>query len=105
MYFCEYINNLADISHLWFLILNTSQKGIGIGPNIDKIYTTYSIAVNIGPVLSDIHNVVFYNTMKVRYRNIKYPFITFTNIGYSLTIWEGKTANLDTLKEVKFIFS
>ncbi len=101
----EYVNNIVDINHIWFLILNDDiQKIIDIGKNINKNYDVSSLTVSIGPVSNDIHTITIYNTMKVRYRNIKYPFITLSNVGNILNIWEGKTAKINTLKVIKLMF-
>ncbi len=101
MKICEYINNITDIKYIHMLILNRSiPKRIGISKDMHENYNVYYL-LSVDPM----YNFYFiYTTLKVRLRNIKYPFLELSDTQEHPYIWEGKTTRIDILREIKLIF-
>ncbi len=97
---CEYIHNFTDIKYIKTLILNKSiSKRIYIDKNVHENYDIHFLLI-----VDPLHDYDTYTTLKVKARNIKYPYLELSGIRTYPYIWEAKTTKINTLRhiEVKF---
>ena len=100
MKICEYIHNLTDIKYVLVLILNKSvPKKIETSNYLGEYHDMYFL-LQVDSLYSDeIHT-----TLKVKTRNIKYPYFVLADILSRPHIWEAKTARIGISKKIKLIF-
>ena len=100
MKICEYTNNLTDIKYIQMLILNEFvPKRIEISKDIHE---NYNISYLFG-VIPEYHFNI-YTVLRIKLRNIRYPYLTLSDVEYFSYIWERKTSRIDTLKYIWVMF-
>ena len=102
MKICEYIHNITDIKYIQMLILNESfPREIEIYKNINENYDIYFL-LSIDPTYYYGYSIS--TKMKVRLRNIKYPYLDLSDTKKSPYIWEGKIVSIDIFKRIDLMF-
>jgi len=91
MKICEYIHNLTDIKFVQSLILNeNNQKKIEIIKNMYENYNIYFLLR-----VDSLYGFYSINTtLKVRLKNIKYPYLQFVEEMRHPSILETKTVRI-----------
>jgi len=98
---CEYINNLTDIKYVLILVLNEwSPKRIEIYKNINDYHNIYFL-LRVDPQY-DLY--IIYTTLKVRLKNIEFPYLELSDTQKYPYVWEAKTSSIDTLREIQLMF-
>ena len=102
MKICEYIHNLTDIKFVQSLVLNkNNQKKIEIDKNIHVDYDIFYL-LSVNPMY--YYGYGIYTTLKVRLRDIEYPYLQFIEWLEHPNIREGKITSIDTLKDIELMF-
>ncbi len=101
MKICEYIHNFTNIEFAHSLVLNKNNpKTIEIHAHPDKSYYICCL-LSVNP----LNYYSTYTAMKVKTRNIKHPYLEFTEWLEHPGIWEAKVANIDIPKKIQLMFS
>ena len=101
MKICEYINNITGIKFVQSLVLNKwSPKKIEMSKEITDYHNVYFL-LRVDPQY-DLY--IIYTTLKVRLRDIEYPYLELSDTQKYPYVWEAKTSSIDILREIQLMF-